>query len=164
MAEIGWRSVRALNVPDFFCSGGRKRRQPSPFFWLACRAVARNKAIPSGVCPPSLRLPRDSPERFKSGAARIHALIRSLDSAQNGELSLPIETRLPSQSSTVYASLCVRISPDYARSVVHSGRALRRCNAPSRYSRWPGCKRSRNGSSNLLTSAMIREKGWPAKP
>jgi hypothetical protein len=40
-------------------------------------------------------LRRDSPPNaFKSDGERIHALIQSLDSAQNGELWLPIGTLL----------------------------------------------------------------------
>jgi hypothetical protein len=59
------------------------------------------------------------PNAFKSDGERIHALIQSLDSAQNGELWLPIGTLLQSESSRVYASMYAGIFPDCARSAVH---------------------------------------------
>jgi len=56
-----------------------------------------------------------APKAFKSGVERIHVLIRSLDSVQNGELSLPIGTRLPFRFSTACIWTYEDTFLDYAR-------------------------------------------------
>jgi hypothetical protein len=57
-------------------------------------------------------------ESIKSGAEQIHALIRSSDNAQNEELWVWIETRLPFQ---IFRGLCLWAFP----TIVLANRMLR---------------------------------------